>query len=575
MLKLLRLLRPYRISIAIILVLAFFQSLASLFLPTLMADIVDSGIVKGDTAYIVRVGGIMLLVTVGGMICAITGSFFSAKVSIGFGRIIRGKVFAHVEEFSLHEFDSFSSASLITRTTNDTTQVQQVITLILSMLITAPMMAIGGVILALSQDRVLVWVLVAAMPVVFIVFVLIIRRAVPLFQIMQVKLDALNLVLDEGMTGVRVIRAFDRNAHEHKRFDTANLDLTDTAINVNRIIAFLMPAMMLTLNLTSVAILWFGSIRVNNGDMQIGSLIAFLQYAVLILFSMLMVAVLFVMLPRAAASADRINEVLAVTPEIKDPVEALPAGLQRGYVEFQNVTFSYPGAEEPAISDISFRAGPGEVTAIIGGTGSGKSTLVNLIPRFYDVDKGRVLVDGRDVREMSQEELRAKIGFVPQQARLFTGSITENIRYGKGDASIDEVQHAAEIAQATEFVVAMSDGFDSAISQGGINVSGGQKQRLSIARALVRRPEIYVFDDSFSALDFTTDARLRAALRGETRDATVLIVAQRVGTVMNADRIIVLDEGRIAGIGNHRELLETCQVYQEIISSQLSLEEIA
>jgi len=288
-----------------------------------------------------------------------------------------------------------------------------------------------------------------------------------------------------------------------------------------------------------------------------------------------MVAVLFVMLPRAAASADRINEVLAVTPEIKDPLEALPAGPQQGYVEFQDVTFSYPGAEEPAISDISFHAGPGEVTAIIGGTGSGKSTLVNLIPRFYDVDKGRVLVDGRDVREMSQETLRAKIGFVPQQARLFTGSITENIRLGKGDASIDEVRHAAEIAQATEFVVSMSDGLDSAISQGGINVSGGQKQRLSIARALVRRPEIYVFDDSFSALDFTTDARLRAALRGETRDATVLIVAQRVGTVMNADRIIVLDEGRIAGIGTHRELLETCQVYQEIISSQLSLEEIA
>ena len=558
-----------------ILVLAFFQSLANLFLPTLMARIVDSGIVKGDTGYIVRVGGIMLLVTVAGMICAIAGSFFSSKVSIGFGRIIRGKVFSHVEEFSLHEFDTFSTASLITRTTNDTTQVQQVITLILSMLVTAPMMAIGGVILAYSQDHVLVWVLVAAMPVVFTVFLLIIKRAIPLFQVMQVKLDALNLVLDEGMTGVRVIRAFDRNAHEHRRFDTANLDLTDTAINVNRIVAFLMPAMMLTLNLTSIAILWFGSIRVDNGDMQIGSLIAFLQYAVLILFSMLMVAVLFVMLPRAAASADRINEVLAVTPEIKDPLEALPAGPQHGYVEFQDVTFSYPGAEEPAISDISFHAGPGEVTAIIGGTGSGKSTLVNLIPRFYDVDKGRVLVDGRDVREMSQETLRAKIGFVPQQARLFTGSITENIRLGKGDASIDEVRHAAEIAQATEFVVSMSDGLDSAISQGGINVSGGQKQRLSIARALVRRPEIYVFDDSFSALDFTTDARLRAALRGETRDATVLIVAQRVGTVMNADRIIVLDEGRIAGIGTHRELLETCQVYQEIISSQLSLEEIA
>ena len=575
MLKLLRLLRPYRSSVAIILVLAFFQSLASLYLPNLMADIVDNGIVKGDTGYIVQVGVIMLLVTVAGMICAIIKSFFSARVSIGFGRIIRGKIFGHVGDFSLNEFDTFGTASLITRTTNDTTQVQQVTTLVLSMLVTAPMMAIGGVILAFSQDRVLVWVLIAAMPIVFGFFTLVIRKAVPLFQVIQVKLDALNLVLDEDMTGVRVIRAFDRNAHEHRRFDAANLDLTDTAITVNRIVAFLMPGMMLTLNLTSVAILWFGSIRVDRGDMQIGSLIAFLQYSVLILFAMLMVAVMFVMIPRAAAAADRINEVLAVTPEIKDPVEPLPAGIERGHVEFQDVTFSYPGAEEPAISNISFRAGPGEVTAIIGGTGSGKSTLVNLIPRFYDVDTGRVLVDGRDVREMTQEELRAKIGFVPQQARLFTGSIAENIRYGKGDASLDEVRHAAEIAQATDFIGAMSDGFQSTISQGGVNVSGGQKQRLSIARALVRKPEIYVFDDSFSALDFATDARLRSALRGETRDATVLIVAQRVGTVMNADQIIVLDEGRIAGIGTHRELLETCQVYQEIISSQLSLEEIA
>jgi ATP-binding cassette subfamily B protein len=575
MIKLLRLIRPYRFSIAVILVLAFLQSLSSLYLPTLIADIVDKGIVTGDTGYIMRIGGLMLLVTLAGMICALIKSYFSARVSIGFGKIIRGRIFQHVGAFSLNEFDKFGTASLITRTTNDTTQVQQVITLILSMLVTAPMMAIGGIILAFAQDRVLVWVLVAAMPIVFTVFLMIIRRAVPLFQVMQVKLDALNLVLDEDMTGVRVIRAFDRNDHEHRRFDRANLDLTETAITVNRIVAFLFPAMMLTLNLTSVAILWFGSIRVDRGDMQIGSLIAFLQYSVLILFAILMVAVLFVMIPRAEASAKRINEVLAVSPEITDPAEPKPAGAERGQVEFQNVTFSYPGAEEPAISNISFRAGPGEVTAIIGGTGSGKSTLVNLIPRFYDVDSGRVLVDGRDVREMTQEELRAKIGFVPQQARLFTGSIAANIRYGKGDASLDEVRHAADVAQATDFIEAMTDGFDATISQGGVNVSGGQKQRLSIARALVRKPEIYIFDDSFSALDFATDARLRAALRGETGDATVLIVAQRVGTVMNADRIIVLDEGRIAGIGTHRELLENCQVYQEIISSQLSLEEIA
>jgi len=575
MIKLLRLLQPYRMSLAFVLVLAFFQSLANLFLPSLMAEIVDTGIVKGDTGYILRVGGSMLLITIGGMICAIAGSFFSFRIAIGFGRILRGKIFTHVENFSLHEFDTFSTASLITRTTNDTTQVQQVITMILGMVITAPMMAIGGVILALSQDPALVWVLVAAMPVVVIVFLLIITRAIPLFQIMQVKIDKLNLVLDEGLTGVRVIRAFDRDAHEHQRFDAANLDLTDTAITVNRIVAFLMPAMMLTLNLTSVAILWFGSIRIDAGDMQVGSLIAFLQYAMQILFALLMVAVMFVMLPRAAASAARINEVLDVAPDINDPDEARPAGPLTGQVEFQNVTFSYPGAEEPALSKISFRASPGEVTAIIGGTGSGKSTLVNLIPRFYDVDEGRVLVDGIDVREMSQEELRAKIGFVPQKAVLFSGTIAKNIRYGKADASPEEVLHAAEIAQATEFVAAMPDGFESAIAQGGTNVSGGQKQRLSIARALVRKPEIYLFDDSFSALDFTTDARLRAALKGETGGATVLIVAQRVGTVMGADRIIVLDDGRIVGIGNHRELIETCRVYQEIVSSQLSLEEIA
>ncbi|HVA24534.1 MAG TPA: ABC transporter ATP-binding protein, partial [Chloroflexota bacterium] len=413
------------------------------------------------------------------------------------------------------------------------------------------------------------------MPVVATVFLVIMKRAIPLFQVMQVKLDRLNLVLDEVLGGVRVIRAFDRGAHEHRRFDAANLDLTDTAITVNRMVAFLMPAMMLTLNFTSVAILWFGSIRIDQGHMQIGSLIAFLQYAMFILFAVLMVTVMFVMLPRAAASATRINQVLDVIPEINDPVHAQPASAQRGYVQFQHVTFSHPGAEEPALSDISFSARPGEVTAIIGGTGSGKSTLVSLIPRFYDVDEGCVLVDGADVRDISQDELRAKIGFVPQKAVLFSGTIRDNIGYGKEDASAAEVQHAANIAQATEFVSQMPAGFDSVIAQGGINVSGGQKQRLSIARALVRKPEIYVFDDSFSALDFATDARLRAALKGETTGATVLIVSQRVGTIMDADRIIVLDEGRVAGIGKHNELLETCPVYREIVSSQLSLEEAA
>ena len=575
MIRLFRFLKPYRVPITLVFVLVFLQSMANLYLPTLLANIVDTGIVKGDTGYILRIGGLMLIVTIIGTICAIVASYYSAKVAIGFGRLIRTKLFTHVENFSLHEFDKVGTASLITRTTNDTTQVQQVLILMLNMMISAPLMAIGGIILAVSQDATLSWVLVAVIPILVIAIIIIMTRAIPLFQIMQKKIDTVNLVLDEGLTGVRVIRAFDRMGHEKKRFDDANLDLTDTAIQVNRIVATLMPIMMLVLNISSVAILWFGSIRINNGDMQVGALLAFLQYSMQILFAFLMLSMMFIMLPRAQASAVRINEVLDMEPEIKDAAKVKDANAERGYVEFENVTFSYPGAEEPALSNISFRAVPGEVTAIIGGTGSGKSSMVSLIPRFYDVDSGRILVDGVDVREMTQEHLRAKIGFVPQRAVLFTGTIAENIRYGKEDATEDELIRAAETAQATEFITEMRDGFNAVLAQGGLNLSGGQKQRMSIARALVRKPEIYVFDDSFSALDFKTDSRLRAALKKETLDATVFIVAQRVSTVMDADQIIVLDEGRIAGIGNHRMLMETSEVYREIVSSQLSLEEIA
>ncbi|HEV2580069.1 MAG TPA: ABC transporter ATP-binding protein, partial [Ktedonobacteraceae bacterium] len=481
----------------------------------------------------------------------------------------------HVEQFSLHEFDKVSTASLITRTTNDTTQVQQVTIVLLNMIITAPITLVAGVILALNQDIGLSWILVVAIPILAGTIALLMSKAIPIFRAMQVKLDKLNLVLDEGLTGVRVVRAFDRIKHEEQRFDEANLELTNIAIKVNRLIATLMPMMMLVLNISSVAILWFGAIRINNGDLQLGAMIAFLQYAMQILFALLMVSMMFIMLPRAAASADRINEVLAIEPEIKDADQVRLADRQRGYVEFRDVTFSYPGAEEPALSNISFRARPGQVTAIIGGTGAGKSTLVSLIPRFYDIDSGHILVDGVDVREMSQEHLRSKIGFVPQKAVLFSGTITQNIRYGKEDATDEEIRHAADVAQASEFIVDMKDGFDSVIAQGGTNVSGGQKQRLSIARALVRRPEIYVFDDSFSAVDFKTDAKLRAALKQEIYDATALIVAQRVSTVMDADQIIVLDEGRVAGIGTHRELMKTCEVYREIVSSQLSLDELA
>ncbi|TMC19747.1 MAG: ABC transporter ATP-binding protein [Chloroflexi bacterium] len=578
MIKLLRFMKPYRPILVLVVVLAFLQAMANLYLPTLFANIVDNGIIKGDTGYIWRTGSIMLLITLGGTIAAVVGIFFSSQVATGFGKIIRARLFTHVAQFSLHEFDSMSTSSLITRTTNDTTQVQQVMILVLNMMITAPFTLIAGIILALNQDVGLTWILVVVIPILVGTIVLLMSQAIPLFRIMQKKLDKLNLVLDEGLTGVRVVRAFDRKKYEEHRFDEANLDLTNVAIKVNRLVASLMPIMMLCLNFSSVAILWFGAIRISNGQMQVGALIAFLQYAMLILFALLRISMMFIMLPRAAASADRINEVLAIKPEIKYPDQVKRADMQKGYVEFQDVTFSYPGAEEPALSHISFSAVPGEVTAIIGGTGSGKSTLVSLIPRFYDIDDGtgdHLLVDGVDVREMSQEHLRSKIGFVPQKAVLFSGTVAENIRYGKEDATDEEVRHAADVAQATEFISEMLDGFNSVIAQGGTNVSGGQKQRLSIARALVRKPEIYVFDDSFSALDFKTDARLRAALKQETRESTVLIVSQRVSTVMDADQIIVLDEGHMAGIGTHRELMRTSEVYRDIVSSQLSSEEIA
>jgi ATP-binding cassette subfamily B protein len=498
-------------------------------------------------------------------------------VATGFGRTLRGAIFARVERLSLHQFESFGSASLVTRTTNDTTQVQQMLIMMLTMVLSAPMMAIGGIILALSQDAELAWVLIAVMPVMAVVFTLIMRGAIPLSQAMQGKIDRLNLVLGEGLSGVRVVRAFDRGAHQRERFDEANADLTGTAIALNRLTAFLMPSLILMLNFTSIAILWFGSHRIDQGQMQVGAMIASLQYAMQILFAVFMVTAMFVMLPRASASAARISQVLDTAPEIVDPPSPLPsqAAARKGEVVFENVTFQYPGAEEPALTGVSFTARPGEMTAIIGGTGSGKSTLAGLIPRFYDVNAGRVLVDGVDVRELTQADLRARIGFVPQRAVLFTGTVAENIRYGRADASDDEVRHAATVAQAIEFIDAMPDGFTSSVAQGGTNLSGGQKQRLAIARAIVRRPDVYEFDDSFSALDYTTDAKLRAALRRETARATVFVVAQRVSTIVNADRIVVLDNGRVVGIGTHAELLERSGIYREIDASQVSLDEVA
>ncbi|MGB8643649.1 MAG: ABC transporter ATP-binding protein [Anaerolineae bacterium] len=575
MLKLLRFLKPYRSLLVFILVLAIGQSVANLYLPNLMSDIVNNGIAKFNTAYIRKTGVIMVLVAIGGTLCAVVGTFFSSQVATNMVKTIRAALFRKVQFFSLHEFDTLSTASLITRTTNDTTQIQQLMVMTLTFLITAPITLIVGILMALQQDVGLSWILVVMMPVLVVVIVGLLIKAVPLFTAMQVKLDRLNLILDENLTGVRVIRAFDRIQHEEQRFDNANREVTDIAIRVNQLIATMMPVMMLMINLSTVAIIWFGSQRVGHGTLQMGAMFAFMQYALQILFSLLMVALMFIMIPRAEASAKRINEVLEMEPEIKDPQIATDATPLHGYVEFQDVTFSYHGAEAPALSNITFCASPGKVTAIIGGTGSGKSTLVNLIPRFYDVESGRILVDGVETREMSQEHLRTKIGFVPQKAVLFSGTINDNLRYGKEDATDEEIQHAANVAQATEFISQMPDGFESPIAQGGTNVSGGQMQRLSIARALVRKPEIYVFDDTFSALDFKTDAKLRAALKQETRQSTVLIVAQRVSTVMDADQIIVLDEGRMVGIGAHQELMNSCPVYYGIVASQLSATEIA
>jgi len=616
MIKLLPYMKPYRVQVAFVLALVFLQSLAELFLPTLMADIVDRGVMQGDPAYIWRVGALMLLVAGGGALCAVGGSYWAAKSAGGFARDLRGSVFARVERFALNEFDKFGTASLITRTTNDITQVFQVLTIMMRVMVMAPMMCFGGIVMAVSKDVPLSLIMIAILPVLTAIIVFVFRKAGPLFGAVQTKLDKLGLVLRENLIGIRVVRSFHRVEHERRRFHEANLDLTDTAIKVNRIMAVLMPVMLLVLNFAGIAILWYGGIRIENGHMQVGDLIAFIQYSWQIMFSLMFAAMMFTMIPRANASAERIREVLLTEPSIRDAARTEPmdakraeafaqdapedvaehrramdaavaernaeaaggraaAGAAKPTVEFRDVTFRYPGAEMPALRGVSFAAAPGEVTAIIGGTGSGKSTLVNLIPRFYDVEEGQVLVGGVDVRELPTDALRAKIGLVPQKAVLFTGSIADNIRFGNERATDDEVRRAADIAQASEFIAEKELGFEAPIAQGGSNVSGGQKQRLSIARALARRPDIYLFDDSFSALDYKTDAKLREALRSETADATVIIVAQRVSTVMDADRIVVLDEGRVVGVGAHRELLQTCGVYREIVASQLSEEEIA
>jgi ATP-binding cassette, subfamily B, multidrug efflux pump len=576
MAKLLKFLKPYAVPIAAVLVAVFLQCMGDLYLPTLMSDIVNKGITNNDIDYIARTGLLMLAVALGSSICAVVASYLSSHAAMGMGEALRARIFRQVSGFSLKEFDKIGTPSLITRSTNDVTQIQNVAMMSMRMMIGAPITAVGGIILALQKDRGLAWIIGVVLPLLTVIIVVVAMKGFPLFKAIQKKIDGINLVLREYLTGIRVIRAFDRGESEKARFDEANRDLTGTAVRVNRMFAVLMPLMMLIMNYTTISILWFGSHRVEAGSSNVGDMMAFLQYAMQILFSFLMASIMFIMIPRAQASADRINEVLELEGEIVDPRRPrAPRPEDRGTVEFRDASFQYHGAEECAVRGISFKAMPGETTAIIGSTGSGKTTLLSLIARFYDVSAGAVLVDGVDVREMSQEDLRSRIGYVPQKAILFAGTVAQNIRYGKEYASDEEVRGAALTAQALDFVEAMDGGFEARIAQGGSNVSGGQKQRLSIARALVKRPEIYLFDDSFSALDFKTDARLRAALRKETSDATVIIVGQRVATIMDADRIIVLDEGRIAGIGTHKELYALCPIYREIVASQLSEEEIA
>ena len=568
MLKLFKGLKPYWLMVVGVLILVFISTMTDLALPDLMSDIVDTGIVQGDVSYILGRGGVMLAVALLGTVCIICSSYLSSRIGIGFSRDLRKKVFEKVESFSLTEVNTVGTASLITRTTNDINQVQQVTIMMMRMMLSAPLMIVGALIMALRKDVGLSTIILVVIPIIVVVIGVIAKFTMPMFEKMQKRIDKLNLVVRENLTGIRVVRVFNKVDFEQKRFNQASSDLSRVATTANRLMGSLMPLMMLILNISIVAVLWFGGIRINEGSFQVGDLMAFIQYLTQVLFSMLMLTMMFVLIPRAQASAVRINEVLEMESPIQNPANGAQPSL-KGVVEFKNVAFGYEGAEEHAISNISFKANPGEITAIIGGTGSGKSTLLNMIPRFYDAAEGEVLVDGVNVREMNQALLRSKIGYVPQKAILFTGTIRDNIRYGKEDATDEEIKHALDIAQATDFVSKMPDGLESPIAQGGTNVTGGQKQRLSIARAIVRKPEIYLFDDSFSALDFKTDAQLRAALKAETKEATVIIVAQRVSTVMDADRILVMDEGRIAGCGTHEELLATNEIYQQIVESQL------
>ncbi|HEY6627654.1 MAG TPA: ABC transporter ATP-binding protein [Acidimicrobiia bacterium] len=565
-------LRPYKKWLTIVVVLQLIGTIASLYLPTLNADIIDNGVVTGDTDYILRIGAIMLGVSIVQVVCSIIAVYFGARTAMGFGRDLRSSIFHRVADFSSREVASFGAPSLITRNTNDVQQVQMLVLMTLTMMVMAPIMMVGGVIMALRQDVGLAWLVVVAVPLLGIIVGFIISRMVPAYRVMQTRIDTVNRVLREQTTGIRVLRAFVREPFETDRFGRANQELTDVSLTVGRWMAAIFPAVILVLNLASVAVLWFGGIRVEAGVMEIGSLTAFLAYLIQILMSVMMATFMFMMVPRASVSSDRIGEVLGTDSSVVPPTSGVTEVPSRGELELRGVGFSYPGASHAVLSDISFSARPGQTTAIVGSTGAGKTTLVSLIPRLFDATEGSVLVDGVDVRDLDPDTLWSKVGLVPQKPYLFSGTVASNLRYGKPDATEEEMWEALEIAQARDFVEEMPEGLESPISQGGTNVSGGQRQRLAIARALIRKPELYLFDDSFSALDLATDARLRRALKPTTADATVLIVAQRVSTIADADQILVLEDGEVVGLGSHNSLLATCPTYVEIVESQLRAE---
>ncbi|MFH8597944.1 MULTISPECIES: ABC transporter ATP-binding protein [Streptomyces] len=568
-------LRPHMRPISLIVLLQLIQTLATLYLPTLNADIIDDGVIKGDMGYILGLGGVMIAVTLLQICCSIGAVYFGARTAMALGRDIRAAVFDRVQSFSAREVGRFGAPSLITRTTNDVQQVQMLVLMTFTMMVAAPIMCVGGVVMALNQDVPLSGLILVIVPVLAILVSLIVRRMRPLFRGVQDRIDTVNRVLREQITGIRVIRAFVRDGYERERFKSANHDLYDVSLRAGRLMSLMFPLVMLIVNVSSVAVVWFGGHRIDSGGMQIGALTAFLSYLMYIFMSIMMATFMVMMLPRAEVCAERIQEVLGTDTSVTPPKAPVTELRRHGELELRGVEFRFPGAEEPVLKDISLLARPGETTAVIGSTGSGKSTLLGLVPRLFDATGGQVLVDGVDVRTLAPETLASVIGLVPQKPYLFSGTVATNLRYGNPDATDEELWHALETAQARDFVERMEGGLDAPIAQGGGNVSGGQRQRLAIARALVRRPEIYLFDDSFSALDYATDAALRAALARETDRATVVIVAQRVSTIRGADRIVVLDEGRVVGTGTHTELMADNETYREIVLSQLTEQEAA